>query len=145
MRSLVERYRFFREYAGGWVGHSAEVALRLARAEMRAESLDLGVYYEDDDLEWDGEGPAPKHLLWIAVYRKGDVDRKNYRMHINAVPLASLGSVGVDDLRDPYLRVVAAELYVEALDALDKENDRIATEQAEELSGRPTYAAGGVL
>jgi hypothetical protein len=50
MKSLIERYRFFREHAGWRVGYSAETAIRLARAEIRAETLDLGVHYEDDNL-----------------------------------------------------------------------------------------------
>ena len=50
--------------------------------------------------------------------------------------------VGVNDHRDPYLRVVAAELFSEALTRIDDDAEALATSQALELQSRATYAAG---
>lgn len=48
-------YRFFREHAGYIVGRAAECALRLARAEARAESDGLTFEVRDDDDTGAGE------------------------------------------------------------------------------------------
>lgn len=129
--SLYDRYKFFHEHAGYVVGRAAECALRLARAEERAEREGLVFKCEDDDLPWDGDSPAPEHLLYCGVYEN---DRERF-------PLASLGGVGLDRMSDPYLRVVAAELYDEAFAHLDAHRDHVATLAAAELAERVTYAS----
>ena len=123
---LAKRYRFFREHAGYIVGERAVCALALARAEQAAEKRGLYFHKEEDSHEWDGDCPAPRYVLWCAVFRSEECEDA----------LAGVGAVGVNDLRDPYLRVVAAELFSEALDVLDDED----SEQAETLAQRATYA-----
>ena len=130
--TLYDRYRFFHEHANYITGRAAECALALARAEERAEKEGLRFEMEDDDLPWDGECAAPQYVLWCAVYARGGGRAGEH--------LASLGGVGVDRLHDPYLRVVAAELYAEALGAIDAERDHEATLAAAELAARATYA-----
>jgi hypothetical protein len=56
-----------------------------------------------------------------------------------AIPMASIGMVALASYDDPYLRVVSAELYSEALHELDLED----AQAARELESRATYAAGG--
>lgn len=109
---FIAAYRFFRAHAGGLVGHSAARAFALAKAENRATWKGLTVEWENDDMPWDGDCEAPKHVLCGFIRD----NREGRRYH-----LASLGGVGVNDSRDPYLRVVAAELCEEAFDALDDE------------------------
>lgn len=128
--SLYERFKFFHEHAGYVVGRSAETALKLARAEERAEREGLVFKCEDEDYAWDGEGPAPEYFLWCAVYEN---EKERF-------PLASLGGVALDSMRDPYLRVVQAELYDEAFTHLDAHRDHVATMRAEELASRATLA-----
>ena len=132
-KSLYARYKFFHEHAGFASPPGAVAcALTLARAEERAEREGLNFVVEDDDLSWDGEGRAPKYLLWCAVYEAGK--RRPGQQ------LASLGGVGVNTLSDPYLRVVAAELYAESFAHLDTGRDQAATLAAAELAERATYA-----
>lgn len=132
---LATRYAWFREHGGGWVGHSAEQAIALARAEMRAQDR-LVCVWRDEDEEWDGDCDPPAVCLWGAVYRSEDVDDYSHRVLTRDAPLASLGMVGVDSLNDPYLRVCAAELFAEALHALDDEDQ----ESANVLASRATFA-----
>jgi hypothetical protein len=131
--SLYERYKFFHEYAG-WCTPPGKVAcaLALARIEERAAEEGLVFMIEDDDIPWDGDCPAPKYLLWCAVYLPGTRRPGDH--------LAGLGGVGVDSLSDPYLRVVAAELYAEALAGLDRGRNEEAEAVAAELGSRATYA-----
>jgi len=103
--TLAERFRFFHEHAGYVVGRRAVCAIALARAELQAEARGWRVTWEDEIEPWDGE-PAddPPVYIFCAVLRD-EFER----------PRASLGMVGVNSRRDPYLRVVAAELADEAL------------------------------
>jgi hypothetical protein len=129
-----ERVEFFLKHAGySYPTGSNELeqsaaklanAENLARAEMTAESLGWDVELEDENETWDGDCEAPAYLFCVCIK---DADGKH---------LDCLGMVGVDSLRDPYLRVVTAELYAQAIDALS-------TKQAEELAGRATFATGG--
>lgn len=130
--TLVDRYTFFREHAGYVVGQSAVCALALARAEKRAEEIGLVCMWRDEIEPWDGDCEPPKYCLWGCVWHQlVPGDRR---------PLASLGMVGVNSIRDPYLRVCSAELFAEALERLDADNDREATREAEFLASRATYA-----
>lgn len=139
MTTLLDRYRFFRANAGSIVGESALSAWRYAHAERKAESLGLTCVMQDEQEPWDGDCPAPKFVLWCAVFKDSDIDHhgQSYR---KSTWIASVGMVGVNSMRDPYLRVVAAELYVEALDVLDQEHQA----EADELASRATYAAVAV-
>lgn len=134
--TLIDRYRFFRANAGGVVGRSAQRAFELAHAELRAEEMGLTVTWDDDDLPWDADCPAPKYLYVATVFRPGStldprsvdarfpyIDRLDGTVGRTPDVLASLGGIGVDSRRDPYLRVVAAELFAEALHVLDDEAD----------------------
>ena len=64
--SFIARYRFFRLHAGGWVGHSAEGAYRLAQAEERAEALELYAVNEEESEPYqlgDAETEAPTYVF----------------------------------------------------------------------------------
>ena len=103
-------------------------ALREARAIERAADLGLTCETETDPEPWDGDCPAPKHLVCMLVRdESGRV-------------LASLGGIGVDSYRDPYLMTCEAELYAEALDTLDTEANQRAIVDAQALASRATYA-----
>lgn len=106
MVDLLERYRFFREHAGYVAGRAAESALGLARAERWAEASGLEVSWEWDTCPWDGDEPLPEGTeVYVAVARLG------------GEVVGALGQVAVSGMRDPYLRVVAAELAWEAWEA----------------------------
>jgi hypothetical protein len=135
---LYRRYRFFHENAGYIVGMRAVCALRLARAEQAAKRRGLEVIWENEMLPWDGDCPPPKVHAMASVYHP---DRPEHceRSHPHYYVLAHLGSIGLDSWRDEYKRVVEAELFIEALDALDEEDEQA----AHVLAQRATYA--GVL
>lgn len=106
---LRKAYDFFREQGGGRVGHSAEGAINLARAEKIAEGEGWEAEWEDDPEEWDGDTERPFEVLnCLLKDEQGDV-------------IASLGSIGMSGNarqdRD-YTRLVEAELALEA--ALEK-------------------------
>lgn len=107
-------------------------SLTQAYAEARtiAAARDLGMTCEQEyeSEAWDGDSPAPRHLLCLIVH---DAD---------GTPLASLGMIGVDSIDDPYLTTCEAELYAEALATLESERDAKATRDAEALATRATYA-----
>lgn len=126
-RRLLAAYTFFRENAGGIVGESAATAWALARAEETGRERGLTFVTEDEEEPWDGDCEAPTYVLWCAVFLPFRRSRGGC--------LASLGMVGVNSMRDPYLRVVAAELMSEALAVLD----------AEDQATADTYAARATL
>lgn len=137
--SLRDRYRFFRKHAGGLVGHSAEGALALARAEEKAERVGLTVVWEWEDIPWDGDESEKPPEYWLCglVYKSEDVDEYHGTVrNKRATSYACLGGVGVDSMRDSYLRVCAAEMYSEALREIDKEWQA----DADELAARATFA-----
>lgn len=123
------RYAWFRKH-----GCAPREALAHARTETSAEERNLGVHYEHEQEAWDGECPAPRYVLCLSVGVREDGFVAGYR-----ICLASCGMVGVESLRDPYLRILTTELYAEALLALDAE-DQCA---ADALAQRATYA--GIL
>jgi hypothetical protein len=127
MKTLRERFQFFQQHAGGIVGQSALGAIALARAEVRAQDLDLEVTWEDERGEWDGDCPPPAvHACAFIV----DPHAKRY--------LACLGGIGLNSIHDPYVRVVEAELFLEAIET-------IASEQAAEMSERARVEYGPEL
>jgi hypothetical protein len=133
---LAKRYRFFIEHAGyATPPGRVACALALAKAEQAAERRGLTFWYDDETDEWDADDVVrPRYVLWCAVSRAPAADAARDLDH--KYVLAGVGMVGVDSLADPYLRVVAAELFSEALDALDDED----SEQAATLAERATYA-----
>lgn len=124
MATLQERFRFFAAHAGYRVGYRAVVAMALARAERRAELEELECKWEDEIEPWDGECPAPRYLFCGMV-------------ETPTGEIASLGMVGVDSLRDPYLRVVAAELF----DQVFEERDERAEHRAAHVATVEAYTA----
>ncbi len=157
-RKLVEAFRFFHEHAGYVVGRRAVGALALARAEQRAKELGLSVTWDDEDLPWDGDCEPPRIHARATVLHPDHADadtsdvtirfpfydrRDGSRGRTPAV-LAALGSIGLDSWRDSYVRVVEAELFAEALDALDAERDAATTVGAAELASRATLAGNVV-
>ena len=143
-KPLVERYRFFREHAGyaGYivVGESARSALALARAEAKAEARGLKCVweYETDSYESVHGEPLPDDVdgpYWVWVPHP---EKEAYPM-AKRWPIASIGMVLLSCRAarvDSYRRVVEAELFVEALDVLDGEDE----EEAAKLAARATYA-----
>ncbi len=134
--TLIDRYKFFRQHSGGIVGRSAATAFSLAHAEMRAEEMGLTVTWSMDDMPWDGDCPAPDYIYVATVLRPDSTldpssveARFPYWDHPDGTVarvrdvLASMGGIGVDSRSDPYLRVVAAELFAEALYVLDEETE----------------------
>ncbi|HTQ47491.1 MAG TPA: hypothetical protein VMI75_32265 [Polyangiaceae bacterium] len=156
---LVEAFRFFHEHAGYVVGRRAVGALALARAELRAKEQGLTVTWDDEELPWDGDCPAPKvHVRAIVLHPDhadadtSDVairfpyfDRRDGSVGRTPAVLASLGGIGLDSMHDPYVRVVEAELFAEALAELDAARDAKACAMADELASRATFAAGSAV
>jgi hypothetical protein len=153
--------RFFLDHANYGSDRRIFIAWAYAKAEERARAEGLTVTWEDDDPPWDGECEAPA-ILAVATVFHPDMPRPEdggrFPFVDSAKPrdgwtqstrpgtlrrssvLASLGGIGLDSWRDPYVRVVEAELLSEALEELDAERDHTATIEAEELSARATYA-----
>lgn len=107
---MIDRkaFRFFLANAGGIVGHNAETAIALARAEAYARDHDWTVVWEDDD-PCDGccccdgtHGTEHQSCEWAALYLPGE-----------KYPAASLGRI--TDATREYRRVIEAELASEAL------------------------------
>jgi hypothetical protein len=166
-----EAFRFFQEHCGSSYHTDptknrtgkATTAMTLARAETSAEEYKLAFYCEDEDEPWDGECPPPKYLWCCFVVEGADWEHTYYppigrarrtrswapseppfRCQYNLQVRGSLGMVGVDSSRDPYLRVVAAELFAEAIEQINAEREREACAGAAEMAERATYAAGDV-
>jgi hypothetical protein len=145
-RDLLSRYRFFR--GRGWrVGHDAEDALALARAEKRAEDERLVVVWEPEQESYrdvyGDDPPEGVEFFWVAVYPADAVDSYgNVLKGHGADHLASLGFV--DNADRGFMRWQEACLLSEALDALDAERDAIATRGAAELASRATLAGNVV-
>lgn len=113
MKTLADRYRFFRQHAGGIVGYGAVYPIELARAEERAEREGLECTWEDEWEAWDYDGgPPPKHVLFASV--------RDDTRNINE----SLGIIGLDSDCDPYMRVIAAELFCDAFETLDERAEK---------------------
>lgn len=100
-----------------------------AQAIVRAEDEDLHFEYEPSYEPWDGDCEAPEHVLDCSVRDA----RGRY--------LAGIGMVGVDSLDDPYLDVLAGELFAEALAEIDAKRDAENCRIAAELEERATYAS----
>lgn len=136
MKDLRDRYRFFRSWSGEAVGRAVE-CIRLARAEQKAEERGLVVCWEEEDEAWDGDAPAPAACLYGAVFRATEIDEyAGLPSRQGATCYAALGMVGCDSYDDPYLRLVEAELFEEALIELDKEDQ----DDADALGARATWA-----
>ncbi len=129
-----DRFRFFSAHGGGRVGHTAESALSLARAEELLETaVDLGVAsvdWVDDDMPYDpGDADTPEDAAryfesgaWTGPY--GCIvrvfDSVEYSGERTGDALQSLYGivVGPRGTEDPYCRLVAAELASELEDEL---------------------------
>jgi hypothetical protein len=131
-KSIIDRARFFLEHAG-YCEPPGRVAcaLVLARAEARAEALGLSVVWDDEQDAWEGDCPAPPVHACAHV---PDPDPRRFAY------LASLGSIALLSWRDPYKRVVEAELAQEALAVLDRAASAASDREAEALAVRATYA-----
>jgi hypothetical protein len=77
----------------------------LVRAELAAESLGWTVELEDEVESWDGDCDPPRYCFCVCI------------KDANGKCLDSLGMVGVDSLDDPYLQVIAAEMFLESINA----------------------------
>lgn len=104
--TTLRAYRFFFEHAGYVVGHRAEGALQLARAEAFADDNGWVASWEWDDcpdLSWMSEAErAEPHEVLCCLLRDADGN-----------VLASL--CGIVDPDNAYRRVVVAELSLEAM------------------------------
>jgi hypothetical protein len=134
-KRFYDRVRFFLEHAGYSTppGRLA-CAWRLAEAEARGIQEGLIFNHCPEWDEWDADVPKPKYVLLCEVWES------EAARDFGACSLASLGMVGVNSLADPYLRVVRAELYRDALRLIDESRDAQATEEAQSLMTRATYA-----
>src|SRR4029077_4844707 len=103
----LRRYRFFREQGSMRVGHAAEDALSLARAEQEADRRGWtwdALPEEERYADVYGDDPPPGTDFYCIVARDADGD-----------PIARLRFVGDHKRQNLYWRVVAAELFSEAL------------------------------
>jgi hypothetical protein len=130
MNRTLGSYNLFRA-----MGYGMSHALAYDRAIRKGEARDLRVVWEDEFLPWDGDCPAPKVHLMASVYHP-DRPEPCHRGHKHFYVLAHLGSIGLKSHRDPYMRIIEAELLSEALDVLDKED----ASEAAILAERATYA-----
>ncbi len=116
--SMLRAYRFFVENAGYIVGHRAECALHLARAEAYADENGWIAEWEWDefpDLSWMSEREqTERHEVLCCVLKDDDGN-----------VLVSL--CGIVDPDASYQRVVAAELSLEAM-ASEAELNRVCAE-----------------
>jgi hypothetical protein len=96
---------FFAENAGYCTppGRMA-CAKELAEAEHIARANHWDYTWEDDDLPWDGDAPAPEYVQGCVL-----------RDRCGGTVLASLWGIGINDWSDPYIRVVEAELAAQAV------------------------------
>lgn len=132
-RSLaaIPHFRSPAHYGGGGVrsqGLPLSEAIDQATAIERADDEGLTVENEEEHEAWDGDCEAPRHLFCVVV--------RDAEGHVRA----SLGMVGVNDLDDPYLDTVAAELFAEVLGDIDAERDAATSRAAEALASRATFA-----
>jgi hypothetical protein len=127
--AFFRAYRFFRERAGGQVGHSAEYAFALARAERWADKEGVEFVcepeYESYRDVYGEDPPEGVDFSWLAVKVEGEV-------------LASLGFV---DDTNGYHRVVFAELALEAFAEVERRTDA-AVARARALDPQSAVAAG---
>lgn len=122
MQTLRERFRFFLEHSGYCTPPGrAACALSSARDEARGEELGLVFEWQDDELadtSWcercqsEDFGHQEQHRLWICEAK------------LDGETLAQLCGIdfgaGRDPwMRDPYKRVIEAELAGEALACID--------------------------
>jgi hypothetical protein len=120
--TLKREYSFFKANAGYRVGHSAEGALRLARASLLLSELEsqelVSIEWQHDDyadrgpIDWGGSEKE------IAQWNRSvhEVEWCSIRNE-NGEILASLS--GIWDADDRYRRVVEAELALECMEELE--------------------------
>lgn len=132
---LQKRFRFHCAHGGGIVGRQAEGALQAARAEiLLEEAVDLGVAsvnWHDDETEYDaGDAITPEEVKarfesneWTGPYGCVIIVDPNPDQddatHVPEGHASCWGIVlGQAGTRDPYARVMEAELALELLDEL---------------------------
>lgn len=129
MRALRRSFRFFLEHAGYRVGHHAEDALSLARAEGDADKIGVQfIWKQDDDADfsWLTQTDERGRYLFSKHEREREHEVTWCRAVLpcaehgvdceHAVTLASLS--GIFDADQNYMRVVQAELASEAHDLI---------------------------
>lgn len=98
----LKAFRTLQAHGGYIVGEHAKSCLAIARLAVRAKNLGCTFDWEPEDYPWDADCPAPKILLCgVARDSSGHV-------------VASLGMVGVNDWRDPYLKACELEIMADA-------------------------------
>ena len=123
-KQLREAFRFHLQYAGYIVGQRAACALRLAKAEQTARDLNLVVRWEEEDenpLDVFGDDDCTR--AQARRIREGSSDLLfAYVPDPTGGRYATLASLGMIEIsrngRDPYRRVVEAELLSEAVATL---------------------------
>lgn len=112
---LRRRFNFFLDNAGGWVGHNAESAIALARAERYAEQQGWTFVWEYDDVQ------EYEFRTEQAEQYYGCILKDEY-----GVTLGSLWGIDTDPcphgggIVEGYGRVVQAELASEALHDIER-------------------------
>lgn len=121
--NTLKAWRFFREHAGGWVGHNAETALALARAEALLEDAeDAGVA----TVEWVYDPEPYEHGFYTNEQVRAFFDSNEWTgpfgctLQVNGEGVEALWGivVGPRGIDDPYCRVIQAELAVNAEDEI---------------------------
>ena len=131
--TLRERYHFFKEHAGYVVGERAVCAIRLARAEAFAETHGVEFKWEwDNDCQDPDFQPAKGNEMLGCVCMDAD---GNVLGSLWGIEVSSPSFIqGVP--RDPYLRVIQAELALEARAEFEKRFQA----EADALAERATWA-----
>lgn len=123
---IREAFRFHLQHGGYCTPPGrAQCALDLARAEQTARDLNLRVeWQEEDENPLDVFGDDPDTRAQVRRIREGESDLLFARVPdpTDGSPYAALASLGMIELsrddRDPYRRVVEAELLSEAVAVL---------------------------
>jgi hypothetical protein len=121
--SRYNRYRWFKQHAGYRVGHCAEDAIALMRAETL---LDDAEHWDLAHVEWQYDAEPYEHGVFTDAEVAAKFESNEWTgpyaalLYVGGDVVGALGGItlGPQDLNDPYARVVAAELALEAEDEI---------------------------
>lgn len=119
-RDLIDRIRFFQDNAGYCLDRKMVGAKELALAESFAEEIGLTVTWEHEQEDWMSFAGDPVEL-YRRKFESGEWECfVAYVRDESGDILASLGGTVLDSKSDNYRRVVEAELFQEAIQAIKK-------------------------
>ena len=145
--NLRRRYEFFRRHGGGWAGHAAEGALRMARAERMAERIGQCASWEPDEgFDWsEMEEAGGGEEVWCAsVWPPRSCEDGEPRWGRDMGDHTTV--CGVVDPTPEYRRVLEAELHDERLDkdGWTQEDRRMDTQEEHRQIARLVSIHGGL-